>query len=54
LYTTELSAVKRTEFASDRMSYTVLRDSWCNITVLNVHETSEEKRDDSKDSFMRN
>ena len=33
------------------MSYTVLRDCWCNIIVLNVHEPSEEKSDDSKDSF---
>ena len=24
---------------------------WCNITVLNVHGPSEEKNDDSKDSF---
>jgi len=31
------------------MSYIVLRGSWCNIIVLNVHVTSEEKSDDSKD-----
>jgi len=39
------------EFVSDRMSYAVLRGCWCNIIVLNVHAPSEEKSDDSKDSF---
>ena len=33
------------------MSYIVLRGCWCNIIVLNVHAPSEEKIDDSKDSF---
>jgi len=33
------------------MSYIVLRGHWCNIIVLNVHVPSEEKGDDSKDSF---
>ena len=46
-----VSAEKRVEFVSDRMSYIVLRDRWCNIIVLNVHAPSEEKSDDSKDSF---
>ena len=39
------------EFVSDRMPYIVLRGRWCNIIVLNVHAPSEEKSDDSKDSF---
>ena len=47
-------AIKRAEFVSDRMLYIVLRSRWCNIIVLNVHAPSEEKSDDSKDSFMRN
>ena len=51
MYNTELSAVKRMGFATCRISYIVLRDSWCNNTVPNVHATSEDKRDDSKDSF---
>ena len=46
-----VSAVKRVEFVSDRISYTVLRGRWCIITILNVHAPSEEKSDDSKDSF---
>ena len=46
-----VSAVKTAEFVSDRMSYIVLRGCWCNIIVLNPHETTEEKRHDSKDSF---
>ena len=33
------------------MSYLVLRGRWYNIIVLNVHAPSEDKRDDSKDSF---
>jgi len=45
-----VSAEKRVEFVSDRMSYIVLRGRWCNI-VLNVHAPSEGKSDDSKDSF---
>ena len=46
-----VSAVKRVEFVSDRVSYTVLRGRWCNIIVLNVHATIEDKCDDSKDRF---
>jgi len=46
-----VSAVKRVEFVSDRMSYTVLRGRWFNIIVLNVHTPSEEKSNDSKDNF---
>ena len=45
------SAVKRVESVSDRMSYIVLRGRWNNIIVLNVHAPSEEKSDESKDSF---
>jgi hypothetical protein len=36
------------------MSYVVLRGCWCNIITLNVHAPSEEKIDDSKDSFVKN
>ena len=42
-----VSAVKRVEFASDRLSYIVQRRRWCNIIFVNVHAPSEE----SKDSF---
>jgi len=45
-----VSAVKRVEFVSDRMSYIVLGGRWSNI-VVNVHAPREEKSDDSKDSF---
>jgi hypothetical protein len=41
-----LSAVKRIEFVSDRVSYIVLRGSRCNIIVLIVSAPSEEKCDD--------
>jgi len=46
-----VSAVKGVEFLCDRVSYIVLRGRWCNIVVLNVHPPSEEKSDNSKDSF---
>jgi hypothetical protein len=39
-----VSAFKRVEFVSDKMSYTVPRGCWCNITVLNVHAPCVEKR----------
>jgi len=38
-----VSAMKRVEFVSDRLSYIVLRGHGCNIIVVNVHATSEEK-----------
>jgi hypothetical protein len=46
-----VSAVKRVEFVSDRMSHIVLRGPLCKIIVLNVHAPSQEKCDDPKDSF---
>jgi len=48
---TIVSAVKRVQFVSDRTSYVVVRGRWCSVIVLNVHALSEEKSDDSKDSF---
>jgi exonuclease III len=46
-----VSAIKRLEFVSDRISYVVLRGRWCNMIVLNAHAPTEEKGDDSKGSF---
>jgi hypothetical protein len=46
-----VSAVKRVEFVSDRMSYMILRGRTCNITVLNDHASTEDKIDDIKDRF---
>jgi len=43
--------LKRVEFVSDRLSYIVLRGRWLYNIVVNVHATSEEKSDESKDSF---
>jgi hypothetical protein len=45
-----VSAVKRVEFGSDRMSYIILRGCWFYIIVLNVHTPTEDKIDDVKDS----
>jgi len=46
-----VSAVKRVEFVSDKMSYTVLRGHCRNIIVVNAHAPTKEKSDDSKDRF---
>ena len=46
-----VSAVKRVEFVSGRLSYIVLRDRWCNIIPVNVHAPSKEKSEESRDSF---
>jgi hypothetical protein len=46
-----ISAVKRVEFLSDRISYIILRGRWFHIIVLNVHAPTEDKTDDMKDSF---
>ena len=49
-----ITPVKTGESVSERMSYIVLRAHWCNIIVLHEHAQSQEKGDDSKDSFTRN
>ena len=46
-----VSAVKRIEFVSDRLSYIVLRGHWLHIILVNVHAPSEEKSEELKDSF---
>jgi hypothetical protein len=34
-----MTAVKRVEFVSDRMSCIILSGRWCDIIVLNMHQT---------------
>jgi hypothetical protein len=46
-----ISAVRRVEFVSDRMSYIIVRGHWCNIIVVNVHAPCEDTSDVIKDSF---
>jgi hypothetical protein len=46
-----ISAVKRAESVSDRMSYIILRGHWCDIIILNVHAPTEDKIDEMKDRF---
>jgi hypothetical protein len=46
-----VSTVRRVVFISDRMSCIILRGRWCNIIVLNVKASCEDKSDDVKDSF---
>jgi hypothetical protein len=48
-----ISAVKRVEFVSDRMSYITLKGCGCDIIVLNVHAPTEDKDDVIKDSFYK-
>jgi hypothetical protein len=46
-----ISAVKRVKFIRNRMSYIIIRRRLCDIIVLNVHETTEDKSDDMKNRF---
>ena len=46
-----VSVVKSVELVRDTVSIRKLRSLWCNIIVLNAHAVSEEKSEDSKDSF---
>jgi hypothetical protein len=48
-----ISAARRVEFISDRMSYIILRGRWCDIIILNVHPPREDKVDDTKDRFYK-
>jgi hypothetical protein len=45
-----ISAVKRVEFVSDRVTYIILRRPCCDI-ILNIHAPTEDKIDDIKDRF---
>jgi hypothetical protein len=47
-----ISAFRRVEIVSDRMSYVRVRGCWCNIIVLNVCASCEDKSDGVKDSFF--
>jgi hypothetical protein len=49
-----VSAVKTVEFVSGRILYIVLRIRWCNIFVLNVLASSNEKVTIQKRVFMQN
>jgi hypothetical protein len=46
-----VSAMKREEFASDRISYVILRGRWCDVIVLNVHAPTKDNIDDVTDTF---
>jgi hypothetical protein len=41
-----ISAAKKVEYVSDRMSYIILRGHWCHIIVLNVHPPTKDKIND--------
>jgi hypothetical protein len=46
-----ISALKRVEFVTDRMSYINVKGCWCDIIVLNVRVPTEDKDDHIKDCF---
>jgi hypothetical protein len=48
-----ISAVKRVEFVSDRMSYIILRGCWFRIIVLNVHAPTENLHEIINDNGVR-
>jgi hypothetical protein len=43
VYTRIMSAVKKVEVVSDRISYIILRGRWSDIIVLNIHVPTEDK-----------
>jgi hypothetical protein len=46
----ELDIGQNIESVSVEMAYIILRDRWCDSTVLNNHAPTEDKIDDVKDS----
>jgi len=50
--TTASSTAKRKEFLRGKMSYSVLRDRWCD-TLLNTHASTKDKSDESGDNFCK-
>jgi hypothetical protein len=49
-----VSAIKRVEFVSARMSYIVLRGRWCNIIVLNAQHQRKRRVMIQRTVSMRN
>jgi hypothetical protein len=49
VHTRIISTVKWLQTVSDRMSY--IRGCWCEIIVLNGHTPTEDKTDDTNDTF---
>jgi hypothetical protein len=47
-----ISAFKRIEYVSDRISYIILRRRWCDIIVLNVHGPTEDKIDNKYEGWL--
>jgi hypothetical protein len=54
VHTRIISAIKRLEFVSDRMSYITLRGRWCDIIVLNVMHQLKINVMIQRTAFMRN
>jgi hypothetical protein len=48
-----ISAVKRVESISDRMSYILLRGRWCHIIDLNIHAPTEDVKDNVYEELER-
>jgi hypothetical protein len=49
---TIVSAVKRVEFVSDKVSHIVLTVRWYTIIFMNLRAPREEESDDSNDRFF--
>ena len=48
-----VTAIKRAELVSDRMSYVVLRARWCNVIILIAHAPTVKKSVYAKDSCYK-
>jgi hypothetical protein len=51
LYISESPTVQRVEYVRGRIVYIVLEGGWCGIIIWNLQAPSEDKSDNSKDSF---
>jgi hypothetical protein len=51
VYKRTISADKKVEFVSDRISYLIVRGRWCDIIVLKVHVPTEDEIYHISESF---
>jgi hypothetical protein len=47
------SAFKRVDFVGDEMFYIILRGSWCDTIVMNMHVPIEDNSNDKNYSFYQ-
>jgi hypothetical protein len=53
VYQRIIAALMRVEFVSERISYILVRGTWCEVIVMNPHVSTEEKVMTQRTVFMR-